>query len=59
MILYRLKLRIYYVEADGMAIPDKIKAHKPDINQYGATEIRCIKNHFYVYAVTILKLGML
>ena len=35
MILYRRKLRIYYMEADGMAIPDKIKAHKPDINQYG------------------------
>ena len=35
-----------------MAIPDKIKAHKPDINQYGATEIRCIKNHFYVYEIS-------
>ena len=40
------------MEADGMAIPDKIKAHKPDINQYGATEIRCIKNHFYVYEIS-------
>lgn len=35
-----------------MAIPDKIKVHKPDINQYGATEIRCIKNHFYVYEIS-------
>ena len=35
-----------------MAIPDKIKAHKPDINQYGATEIRCIKNYFYVYEIS-------
>ena len=35
-----------------MAIPDKIKVHKPDINRYGATEIRCIKNHFYVYEIS-------
>lgn len=35
-----------------MAIPDNIKVHKPDINQYGATEIRCIKNHFYVYEIS-------
>lgn len=40
------------MEADEMAIPDKIKVHKPDINQYGATEIRCIKNHFYVYEIS-------
>lgn len=35
-----------------MAIPDNIKKHKPDTNQYGATEIRCIKNHFYVYEIS-------
>ncbi|MDE6747590.1 MAG: transposase [Lachnospiraceae bacterium] len=35
-----------------MAIPDNIKTHKPDTDQYGATEIRCIKDHFYVYEIS-------
>ena len=40
------------IKADEMMIPDNIKAHKPDTDQYGATEIRCIKNHFYVYEIS-------
>ena len=35
-----------------MAIPDNIRIHKPDTDQCGATEIRCIKNHFYVYEIS-------
>ena len=35
-----------------MAIPDNIRIHKPDTGQYGATEIRCIRNHFYVYEIS-------
>lgn len=35
-----------------MAIPENIRIHKPDTDQYGATEIRCIKNHFYVYEIS-------
>ncbi len=34
-----------------MAIPDNIKVHKPETNQYGATEIRCVKNYFYVHEI--------
>ncbi len=35
-----------------MSIPDSIKIHKPDVNKYGATEIRCIQNRFYVYEIS-------
>ena len=35
-----------------MAIPDNIRIHKPDTGQYGAAEIRCIRNHFYVYEIS-------
>lgn len=35
-----------------MPIPTSIKAHKPDTAQYGATEIRCIKGHYYVYEIS-------
>ena len=40
------------MKADEMMIPDNIRVHKPDTDQYGATEIRCIKNHFYVYEIS-------
>lgn len=35
-----------------MAVPASIKAYKPDLSQYGATEIRCIKGHYYVYEIS-------
>lgn len=35
-----------------MTISDNIRIHKPDTDQYGATEIRCIQNHFYVYDIS-------
>lgn len=35
-----------------MPIPDQIKQHKPDTAKYGATEIRCLNQHYYVYQIS-------